>query len=143
MFLFNAITSVLGFIISLTSIFANSTIDLNILFSSSWSAPSEASSIAWEISSIEICADFCFNRLSIKEVVEVKIEESGEKIHSKKYTGKVVHKTQKDFYGSGYEDIPVRVPDIKEAENILNWRPIVSTEEAVRNTLESFIKEFE
>ena len=82
------------------------------------------------------------NNTSINELAELLIEEY-EKIHSKKYTGKVVHKTQKDFYGSGYEDIPVRVPDIKEAENILNWRPIVSTEEAVRNTLESFIKEFE
>ena len=34
--------------------------------------------------SIEICADFCFNRLSIKEVVDVKIDDRGEKIHSKK-----------------------------------------------------------
>jgi len=82
------------------------------------------------------------NNISINELAELLIEVY-EKIHSKKYTGKVVHKTQKDFYGSGYEDIPVRVPDIKEAEKLLNWRPIVSTEEAVRKTLESFIKDFE
>ena len=82
------------------------------------------------------------NNKSINELAKLLIEEY-ENISPNKYTGKIIVKTQKDFYGSGYEDIPVRVPDIQEAEKLLDWKPVVGVEDAVRKTLLSFIDDFE
>ena len=82
------------------------------------------------------------NKKSINELAKLLIEEYGN-INPNKYTGKIMVKTQKDFYGSGYEDIPVRVPDIQEAEKLLDWKPVVGVEDAVRKTLVSFVDAFE
>ena len=82
------------------------------------------------------------NNNSIKELADILLEEY-EILHPNKYCGKVIHKTQKEFYGSGYEDIPVRVPDIQEAEKLLNWKPVVNVKDAVRKTLLSFVDTFE
>ena len=75
-------------------------------------------------------------------MAEILLEEF-ENLQPHKYCGKVIHKTQKEFYGSGYEDIPVRVPDIQEAEKLLNWKPVVNVKDAVRKTLLSFVDKFE
>ena len=82
------------------------------------------------------------NDYSIKDLAQLVIKEF-EKIKPGEYTGKVVEKTENEFYGSGYEDIPVRIPDIKEAKRLLDWKPVVSFEEAVSKTLLSFIDDFE
>ena len=55
----------------------------------------------------------------------------------------MIHKTQKEFYGTGYEDIPVRVPDIQEAENLLDWKPVIDIKDAVVRTLRSYVDNFE
>ena len=80
--------------------------------------------------------------ITINELAKLLIEEY-RNISPNKYTGKITVKTQKDFYGSGYEDIPVRVPDIQEAEKLLDWKPVVGIEDAVRKTLVSFVDAFE
>ncbi|MEC9123006.1 MAG: hypothetical protein VX969_02595, partial [Verrucomicrobiota bacterium] len=59
------------------------------------------------------------------------------------YTGKVVTQSENEFYGQGYQDIPVRVPDVTEARNLLGWEPKVDVVEAVRRTLVSFLEEGE
>jgi UDP-4-amino-4-deoxy-L-arabinose formyltransferase/UDP-glucuronic acid dehydrogenase (UDP-4-keto-hexauronic acid decarboxylating) len=82
------------------------------------------------------------NNRSIYELAELAMREY-DKIFPGKYTEEIIHKTPKEFYGSGYEDIPVRVPDIKEAERLLDWKPVVCFEEAVSKTLLSFIDDFE
>jgi nucleoside-diphosphate-sugar epimerase len=82
------------------------------------------------------------NNLSIKKLAQLLIDEY-DKLFPNKYKGKLITKSQKEFYGKGYEDIPVRVPDIQEAERLLNWSPKVGAEESVRRTLQSFITDFE
>ena len=82
------------------------------------------------------------NNLSIRDLSSILIEEYG-KVCQKPYTGKVVTQSENDFYGQGYQDIPVRVPDITEARNLLEWEPKVDVAEAVRKTLVSFLREDE
>tara|TARA_Y100000590_G_scaffold470733_1_gene668960 strand:- start:3893 stop:4918 length:1026 start_codon:yes stop_codon:yes gene_type:complete len=79
------------------------------------------------------------NNISINELAKILIDEY-EKIYPKKYTSQIVHKSQKDFYGEGYEDIPIRIPDIQEAEKMLSWRPKYSLNESINKTLVSFIE---
>jgi nucleoside-diphosphate-sugar epimerase len=81
------------------------------------------------------------NNISIKELAKLLIEEYNE-ISPKNFTGNIVKKTQKEFYGKGYEDISVRIPDIEEAKNFLDWYPITGVRESVRETLKYFIREF-
>ena len=82
------------------------------------------------------------NDLSIRDLSSILIDEYG-KVCSTPYTGKVVTQSENEFYGQGYQDIPVRVPDVTEARNLLGWEPKVDVVEAVRRTLVSFLEEGE
>jgi len=77
------------------------------------------------------------NNVSI-EFLAKKIVEIYKKKYPKKYKGKIIFKTQKVFYGDGYEDIPVRVPDISEARKLLNWKPKYNLEKSLYKTLEYY-----
>ncbi|MBU1138251.1 MAG: bifunctional UDP-4-amino-4-deoxy-L-arabinose formyltransferase/UDP-glucuronic acid oxidase ArnA [Proteobacteria bacterium] len=45
------------------------------------------------------------------------------------------------FYGKGYEDVNFRKPSIKKAERLLGWKPSVSLEQSVEETLDFFLKQ--
>jgi len=45
---------------------------------------------------------------------------------------------QEEVYGSSYEDIPRRVPDIRRMSEVLGVTPRVSLDEGLRWTIESF-----
>ena len=77
------------------------------------------------------------NNVSIKKFSEMILVEF-EKLSSKKYTGKIVSKSQKQFYGKGYEDIKIRVPDISEARKYLKWEPKTSLKQAIKLMLTSY-----
>ena len=56
----------------------------------------------------------------------------------KKLTGsssQIQHVPYKDYYGSSYEDTPVRIPDISKAKKILNFDPNVPLDEGLRRTI--------
>lgn len=72
-----------------------------------------------------------FAKLAIKEF---------NKISKKKYRGKLVKKTELEFYGKGYQDIPTRVPDIFEAKKHLNWKPKFNLQQSINMTIKSFIE---
>ncbi|MBI28644.1 MAG: NAD-dependent epimerase/dehydratase family protein [Pelagibacteraceae bacterium] len=82
------------------------------------------------------------NNININNLAKILIEEYN-KIYPKNFTGKITNQDHKIFYGEGYEDIPVRVPDIREAKKILNWAPKYDLKMSIRETLNSFIKEKE
>lgn len=46
------------------------------------------------------------------------------------------------FYGEGYEDSDRRVPDITAITRQLGWRPRVSLDDALRLSMEGFIKDY-
>ena len=48
------------------------------------------------------------------------------------------YKSEKEFYGKGFEDIPLRVPDISEAKKYLNWTPKNNVDSSIFKTLKSF-----
>ena len=48
--------------------------------------------------------------------------------------------TSKDYYGSGYQDIQTRVPDITNARTHLGWEPKVTLDEALRRTTAYYVE---
>ncbi len=78
------------------------------------------------------------NNISIKKLSEILLEEYN--INSEKYyTGKIVCKTEKSFYGNSYQDISQRVPDISEAKKLLNWEPKTNLKKSIQLTLKSYL----
>ncbi|MCH2139780.1 MAG: bifunctional UDP-4-keto-pentose/UDP-xylose synthase, partial [Phycisphaerales bacterium] len=45
------------------------------------------------------------------------------------------------YYGKGYQDVQHRRPSIKNAARMLDWVPIISTEESVARTVDWFIED--
>ncbi len=41
-----------------------------------------------------------------------------------------------EYYGAGYQDIPTRVPSIRNAERFLGWKPVTDLATALRKTLD-------
>jgi len=82
------------------------------------------------------------NDLSIKELAEML------KAAVSQYPGyesvgkrtKILGVTSKSYYGTGYQDIMTRTPSINRAKEKLHWRPKVSMEEAIKMTLDFYLK---
>ncbi len=47
----------------------------------------------------------------------------------------------KRFYGEGYQDIQTRTPSISRAKECLGWSPGIGLKEALKRTLDAFIRE--
>lgn len=80
------------------------------------------------------------NDISIKELADLMIKIYNE-ILKDAYKGKIVSEPQESFYNEGYEDIPIRIPDIQEAENRLNWKPKYDVSESVKKTIVSYLED--
>jgi nucleoside-diphosphate-sugar epimerase len=77
------------------------------------------------------------NDCSIRELaemlVDVLVEFPGwEKLRE---TAKIEKISSEEYYGSGYQDIQSRVPDITGARELLGWRPEVGLRDALRQTV--------
>jgi UDP-glucose 4-epimerase len=46
-----------------------------------------------------------------------------------------------DAYSAGFEDIERRVPDISKIKSFINWEPLISLENIIRDITNSDIKE--
>ena len=46
----------------------------------------------------------------------------------------MVEVAAEDYYGSGYQDMQTRVPDISPARKFLGWEPEVGLRESLRRT---------
>ena len=80
------------------------------------------------------------NDISIKELAHLMVKTYNEDSQDI-YKGKIVTKSQNDFYNDGYEDIPIRVPDIQEAESKLKWKPKYDVLQSVKKTITSYLKD--
>ena len=66
---------------------------------------------------------------SMSEVIDAVLEASGSK-------SKPINVSTKEKYGSVYEDIPRRVPDVTKAHKLLGWKPETNMKEGVKKTVE-------
>lgn len=46
----------------------------------------------------------------------------------------------KEYYGSGYQDVTLRVPSIKRAEQLLGWKPEINLEAGLKKTLDFYLQ---
>ena len=80
------------------------------------------------------------NDISIKELANLMVKNYNE-VSNDIYKDKIITKSQNDFYSDGYEDIPIRVPDIQEAKNKLNWIPKYDISQSIKKTITSYLKD--
>ncbi|NLC11035.1 MAG: NAD-dependent epimerase/dehydratase family protein [Firmicutes bacterium] len=69
-----------------------------------------------------------YHEVSILELAQLILTLSGNK-------GNIIFQPYEEFYGSYFEDIPRRVPDLTAAERILGYYPRVSLEEGLKKTI--------
>lgn len=83
------------------------------------------------------------NEASIKHMAEVlleKFEQHPMRKHFPAFAGfKVVENSA--FYGKGYQDVSHRRPSIENAKRMLDWTPVITTEETIEETLDFFLNE--
>ncbi len=53
---------------------------------------------------------------------------------------KLIDVDAKQYYGSGYQDVSLRVPAIERAEKYLGWTPKIKLEEGLRKTLDYYLQ---
>jgi UDP-4-amino-4-deoxy-L-arabinose formyltransferase/UDP-glucuronic acid dehydrogenase (UDP-4-keto-hexauronic acid decarboxylating) len=53
----------------------------------------------------------------------------------------IVEASAESYYGKGYQDIYSRKPSIEKARKLLDWKPEIGLEDALRITLDSFLEE--
>jgi nucleoside-diphosphate-sugar epimerase len=82
------------------------------------------------------------NDISIKELAERLVAAVGA------YPGyeavaaatRIVPVKSESYYGTGYQDIMTRVPSIRRAKEKLGWEPKIGFDEAIRRTLDFYLK---
>lgn len=79
-----------------------------------------------------------FNIGNTKEITILELAKLIKKLANSK--SKIVHIEPRSIYGSGYEDIQRRLPDIAKARKILGYQPTIEIEEGVQKTINWFNK---
>lgn len=80
------------------------------------------------------------NQYSVRELAEMMLAIAREIPEYQPSAQKVTLKTvsAEEFYGTGYQDIEHRVPDVSYTERELDWKPVVGMEEALRRIFEAY-----
>lgn len=83
-----------------------------------------------------------YNNLSVRELAELLISEIK---HYPKYANaaaqtQLITVSADEYYGKGYQDVGVRVPSIKNAQQYLGWEPKVDMQTAIRKTLDYHLR---
>lgn len=81
------------------------------------------------------------NQASIKQIAEMilNIVKTYPKFKALAEQAKIITQSGADFYGSGYQDVDLRVPSIKNAETYLNWKPLTNTQSALEKTIHYYL----
>ena len=58
-----------------------------------------------------------------------------------KVYSEIIEASAEAYYGKGYQDIYSRKPSIEKARKLLDWKPEIGLEDALRMTLDSFLEE--
>lgn len=81
------------------------------------------------------------NNVSIRELAETlkRVVTGFPEFREKALKAKILTTSSDRFYGEGYEDVAFRVPSIRKATRLLNWKPRYGLEEAIRKTVASMV----
>lgn len=79
-----------------------------------------------------------YMEFSIRQLAEMLIELFGEypEYAERAKNAKLQNISAKDYYGEGYQDVPRRVPSIRQAQEILGWTPKTDLKTALKLTLD-------
>jgi len=82
------------------------------------------------------------NDLSIRELAEllIKLIKTYPKYASFAEKTQLIDTDASAYYGKGYQDVPSRVPSIKNAETYLGWKPKFDMETALKLTLDYYLE---
>lgn len=81
------------------------------------------------------------NNASISEIAH-KILELAKSITKYRATTKkikIIDTPAKQYYGSGYQDVALRIPSIKRAKDILGWQPTTNLDVALKKTIDYYL----
>ena len=79
-----------------------------------------------------------YMEFSIRQLAEMLIELFGEypEYAERAKNAKLQNISAGDYYGEGYQDVPRRVPSIRQAQEILGWTPKTDLKTALKLTLD-------
>ena len=79
-----------------------------------------------------------YQEYSIRELAEMLVELVGEypEYAENAKNAKIEVVPSEDYYGKGYQDVSRRMPSIKQAEEILGWKPATDLRTAMKLTLD-------
>jgi nucleoside-diphosphate-sugar epimerase len=82
------------------------------------------------------------NNASVREVAEIILQLAKKYPKYKTQVGKIkIINTHSDsYYGSGYQDVQSRVPSIKRAQEILDWKPTTDLKIALEKTMDFYLQ---
>lgn len=83
------------------------------------------------------------NNCSIKDLADklIGLFKNHPSYSPERFNPRVEIKKSQTFYGDNYQDINTRVPSIGNAKKFLDWQPKVALDDALKFTMDSFLKE--
>jgi len=83
------------------------------------------------------------NEITMRDLAEMMRDVFAEITTEPKYRSHpIVDVSGEDFYGTGYEDCDRRMPDLTQAETLLNWRPKRSLREILLPTMRDYLTRY-
>ena len=81
------------------------------------------------------------NCVSIRELAQrmIAIAQEFPVLRAKARATEVVDTSATEYYGTGYQDIQVRVPAIEAAKRDLGWSPTTDLDTCIRRTIEFYV----
>ena len=75
---------------------------------------------------------------SIRELADMLVELFQEypEYAERARNAKIESVSSEEYYGKGYQDVPRRMPSVKEAEKVLGWKPTTDLRTALKLTLD-------
>lgn len=79
--------------------------------------------------------------ISIRQLAEtlVKLIKQYPKYAAAASKTKLIDVSAETYYGSGYQDVSLRVPSIQRGEKELGWKPVVNMEDGLKKTLDFYL----